>query len=128
MDQFKTGLKTPKERFQVEKKAMRVFDKPRKVRVFTQTRHVGENGLVRIDNKFYPLPEDVKNADVQIQIIDTNMTVSKDGVVVAELDKVEQVYQPKENPKDIPGIDKEMKRNPLQRPISAYAQALGGDW
>ena len=59
------------------------------------------------------------------------MTVSKDGVV-AEVDKVEEVYQPreqtKENPKDIPGIDKEMKRNSLQRPISAYAQALGGDW
>ena len=132
LDQFKTGLKTPKERFQIEKEAMRVFDKPRKVRVFTETRRVDENGLVRIDNKFYPLPEDVKNADVQIQIIDTNITVSKDGVVVAELDKVEEVYQPKEQPKenlkDIPNNDKEMKQNPLQRPISAYAQALGGDW
>ena len=123
---------SPKERFQIEKEAMRVFDKPRKVRVFTETRRVDENGLVRIDNKFYPLPEDVKNADVQIQIIDTNITVSKDGVVVAELDKVEEVYQPKEQPKenlkDIPNNDKEMKQNPLQRPISAYAQALGGDW
>lgn len=132
LDQFKTGLKTPKERFQVEKEAMRVFDRPRKIQVFTETRHVDENSLVRIDNKFYQLPKDVKNTDVQIQIIDTNITVSKDGVVVAELDKVEEVYQPKEQPKETPkdflGIEETMKGNPLQRPISAYTQALGGDW
>lgn len=135
LDLFENGLQTPKERFLLEKNALQRVNRAHIAGVREETRHVDRNGLVRVDNVFFRLPDAVRNTDVQILIDDNSLVVSRKGVFVIELDKAQGVYQPTQQPAEIcreseplPPIEERFNRNTLQRPLEDYAAALGGAW
>lgn len=94
LDDLIEGLKTPKERFWIEKGALRSFDKPRIAAIREETRKVNGADLIRVDNNFYRLPCELINKDVQILVDDSTVIVSRKGVFVVELDKAASVYRP----------------------------------
>lgn len=135
LDDLIDGLKTPKERFWVEKTKLRSFDKPRIAAIREETRKVDGAGLIRIDNNFYRLPSELINKDVQILVDDTTVIVSRKGIFVAELDKATSVYRPslqKENKParftELPPPLETYAKNSLQRPLQEYEKVIGGNW
>lgn len=132
IDEIVQGLRTPKERYWVEKSYLREMDKPRVAAIREETRKVDSGGLIRIDNCFYRLPSELINKDVQILTDDTTIVVSRKGVFVMELDKASSVYRPaeqkeKEKSPDIRSVnmDERYCRNTLQRPLSDYSKITG---
>lgn len=135
LDDLIEGLKTPKERFWIEKNALRSFDRPRIAAIREETRKVDGAGLIRIDNNFYRLPSELINKDVQILVDDSTVIVSRKGVFVAELDKATSVYRPslqkeQETKKftELPTPLEAYTRNTLQRPLKEYEKITGGSW
>ena len=135
LDDLIEGLRTPKERFWVEKGALRSFDKPRIATIREETRKVNGAGLILIDNNFYRLPSELINKDVQILVDDSTVIVSRKGVFVAELDKAASVYRPflqkeQESKKftELPTPLEIYTQNTLQRPLKEYEKITGGSW
>lgn len=132
LDDITKGLKTPKERFELEKGYLMKL-KPLAYRVIEENRKVDKAGLIRIDNNFYRLPDSYANKDVQILVYDNVITVSRKGVFIIELDKAKSVYQPKfqteaaaiENVVEIPTAipDNKYQNNSMQRPLLDYQKA-----
>lgn len=126
------GLKTPKERFEQEKKYLMEL-KPLAYRVIEENRKVDNAGLIRVDNNFYRLPNCYANKDVQILVYDNVITVSRKGVFIVDLDKAKSVYQPKfqtetspiQNAVVLPDAVTENKyqNNPMQRNLLDYQKA-----
>lgn len=132
IDDLIEGLRTPKERYWLEKNHLRPMDRPRVAAVREETRKVDSSGLIRIDNCFYRLPSELINKDVQILTDDTTIVVSRKGVFVTELDKASSVYRPpvqeeKEAVRKSHQIymDERYCQNALQRPLSDYAKVTG---
>lgn len=126
------GSKIPKERFIAEKEALL----PLKAKTYSYRedwRKVGNDGLIRVDNMLYRVPDNVKNKDVQILIDNQTIQVYHLGKRIAELDKTKGVYPVKQQ-----GYEKkepvEVKMpylpqyhvNPLQRSLMDYLSLLGG--
>lgn len=135
LDDLIEGLKTPKERFWIEKGALRSFDKPRIAAIREETRKVDGAGLIRVDNNFYRLPCELINKDVQILVDDSTVIVSRKGVFVAELDKATSVYRPclqkeKETKQfnELLTLLEIYTKNILQRPLKEYEKITGGSW
>lgn len=126
-DDFAEGLKTPKERFLVEKSALAPVDRPRAFNVREEERKVDSMGLIRIENKRYRVPDSVKHMSVQTLITDTAITVLHGGKTVIELDKVDSVYQIKEQdgpaPDPLPAlvaVDSKWTNGELDRKLTDY--------
>lgn len=133
LDQTVPGLRIPKERFMLESKELQPLNKVRIAQIREETRHVDRTGLIRIDNRFYRVPDDVKDLDVQILIDEQSIVVSRRGLFVVELDKVKSVYHLKQQPPEgvhrasaLPAIDPRYSKNPLQRDLSSYQSVTGG--
>lgn len=132
LDDFIQGLRTPKERFYLEKPKLQPLDKPHIASIREETRRVDKTGLIRVDNAYYRVPDCVANKDVQIMFDDNTIMVTRKGVLVIELDKTEGVYQPKQqqsqtvlSPAELPAVTSAYANNPLQRSLKDYAEAIG---
>lgn len=135
LDHFIQGIRVPKERFLLEREKLQRIQKPRIETIREETRKVDSMGLVRIDNAYYRLPDAVKNMSVQTLITDSTITVSRGGIFIIELDKANEVYQPKEQnaeariplPELVP-VAEPYANNSLQRSLKVYEKAVGGSW
>lgn len=131
LDAFVTGLRTPKERFLLEKKHLRELNQTRIAYVREETRKVDAAGLIRVDNEFYRLPNDLINKEVQILMDDHTIVVSRKGNFIIELDKARSVYRPQQQkceirqPQALKSLDPTYAVNPLQRPLSDYSKVTG---
>lgn len=135
LDAFVDGLRTPKERFKLERSSLQKKDKPRAFAAREETRQVDSMGLIRVDNQYYRVPDAVKNMSVQTLITDTSIFVSNGGQFVVELNKATEVYHPKlqpgEPPKAVPALPTTIDprfMNPLQRSLEPYSDLAGGNW
>lgn len=88
------GALTPRQRWIVEKTKMRRNDKPPMMRTFIESRKVGRDGLVRVENKHYRVPDSLVGLEVQLQIDEKSITVMKGTQVVATLNKTADVFNP----------------------------------
>ena len=132
-DSFVRGIRLPKESFLLERDKLQRLEKPRIETMREETRKVDAMGLVRIDNVYYRLPNAVRNMSVQTLITDSTITVSRGGIFIIELDKVNGVYQPAEQTvqvkpavPELESIDEPYAHNPLKRSLEIYVKALGG--
>lgn len=137
LDEFVPGLKVPIERFSLEKNQLRPLVKPRYCRLREETRRVSNSCLIRIDNDFYRVPNELANKEVQVLISDTTITVARAGENLFELDKATEVYTPPVQPPctEEPAWQELLARqleatsayhnNPLQRPMSFYDASVG---
>lgn len=103
LDDYLKELRTPKERFLVEKPMMLELDgMPRFVRVREETRKVDAAGLIRVDGNAYQLAREFAQQEVQLLIDEFKIVVTRKARLIVELDKAGSVYKPllqKENPR-----------------------------
>lgn len=135
LDAFIDGLRTPKERFKLERNNLQKIDKPRAFAVREESRRVDNMGLIRVDNQYYRVPDAVKNMSVQTLITDNVIVVFNGGLFVAELDKAREVYHPEPQPgeplKALPELPETIDPryvNTMQRSLEVYSQLVGGNW
>lgn len=133
LSDFERNIKTPRDRFQIEKRYLRSIDgKPRIANVREETRKVDSAGLIRIDGDFYPLPKELSNKVVQVLVDDTTIVVTNQGALIAELDKADTVYRPEPQKvsgntlPDLPIVAEAYAHNPIQRPLTDYSAYVGG--
>ena len=136
LDDFIKELRTPKERFLVEKEAMlELAGRSRFVQLREETRKVDAAGLIRVDGNAYLLARELAQQEVQLLIDDSKIVVARKACVITELDKAGSVYKPrtqKESPRreKLPAwpvsADPSFCRNSLQRDLGEYAAVLGG--
>lgn len=60
----------------------------------TEVRHVGADGLIRVDNRYYQLPHDLVYQEVQVQVDDWSITVIRPQGKSLTLDKVKDQFHP----------------------------------
>ena len=56
-------------------------------RCFIESRKVGKDGLIRIENKYYKVANNLVGLEVQVQIDESTITVMKGKQPVATLNK-----------------------------------------
>lgn len=134
------GPYTPEDRFLLEEPKLRKCDLPRIANFKSETRKVAKDGLIRVDNMYYPLPHSLIGMEVQILTDANTVTVSRAGEEVAVLDKAAGVFKP--NPQTVSTVSSEEAAyrrlskdpqwqqyqssvNPLQRDGSVYDRAIG---
>lgn len=88
------GADIPQERWLLEKQALRINNKPSIAGVFFESRKVGRDGLIRVDNSYYRLDDALIGLEVQIQYDEKSISVSRAGKQVANLDKTKDVFNP----------------------------------
>ena len=74
-----SGSGTPAERWILEKQALRSNDKHSIAGVFFETRKVGRDGLIRVDNQYFRLDDALIGLEVQIQYDEKSISVSRAG-------------------------------------------------
>ena len=95
LDDYLKELRTPKERFLVEKPMMLELDgMPRFVRVREETRKVDAAGLIRVDGNAYQLAREFAQQEVQLLIDEFKIVVTRKARLIVELDKAGSVYKP----------------------------------
>lgn len=134
LDDYLKEIRTPRERFTVERQAMMgIKGLPRFVRVREETRKVDAAGLIRVDGNAYLLPRELAQKEVQLLVDDVSIVVTRKARVIAELDKVDSVYKPrvqKESlrPEKLPHLpqipDPLYCCNNLQRSLDVYDHAV----
>lgn len=96
LDDYLKELRTPKERFLVEKANMlNLGGLPRYVRVREEARKVDAAGLIRVDGNAYRLAPELAQKEVQLLIDESKIVVTRKACFIVELDKTESVYKPK---------------------------------
>ena len=80
-DPFLQGPKTPAERWQIEKPALRPHNKSSIARARREFRTVDKNGLIRVDNAMYRVPDVFVLRSVQLVVIENTITVSCGEIV-----------------------------------------------
>lgn len=133
------GERTPANRFVVERKALLPMNRPSFVSLRRERRKVDHNGLIRVDNHLYRLPEGFANQNALLEITDRQIIVINDKGVVIKLDKTLDRFKPKLQAKaSVGGIDIAAKvsiesdtvspvPNELCRPAEYYDTVFGGD-
>lgn len=137
LNDFLKDIKTPKERFAIEKKTLRPIDgHPKVANVREETRKVDAAGLIRVDGNAYQLAKGLAHKEVQLLIDESSISVSRKGQFVIELDKAKSVYKPerqRETPlgkklQPLPEVKPEFKQNHLSRALITYSNVAGGTW
>ena len=85
-DPFLRGPKTPAERWLIEKPALRPNRKPPIAMARYEERAADKNGLIRVDNAMYRVPDGFARRDVQLVVVGDTITVRCGGQSVI-LDK-----------------------------------------
>lgn len=130
------GPRTPAQRWQIELPKMRALSKPPMIHTYVETRKVGNNdGLIRVDNKYYRVPQHLVGMKVQIQIDESMISVLQGGVMVATLDKTADVFNPQAQDLSNGEIEKEaydksrdkLAEDPQWQAYSEHRSALSAD-
>lgn len=115
---------------------MRALSKPPMIHTYVETRKVGNNdGLIRVDNKYYRVPQHLVGMKVQIQIDESTISVLQGGVMVATLDKTADVFNPQAQDLSNGEIEKEaydksrdkLAEDPQWQAYSEHRSALSAD-
>lgn len=122
------GLRTPEERLKEDKAELQPFDKPRIANVWQETRKVDAKGLVRVNNRFYRVPDRLISQEVEVQVLEDSIIISRAGIEQVKLDPEnfmqvqmqDHSRKPCESPKDYP----EYQNNPYQRGFEEYADFM----
>ena len=137
LDDFLKSVRTPRERFAIERKCLRpVLGHPRVAGIREETRKVDGAGLVRIDGNAYRLAKGLAHKEVQLLVDDSSIVVSWKGRFVIKLDKAESVYMPDlqededpcTNSIQLPSADRGLNQNHLLRSLESYSSLAGGSW
>lgn len=88
------GPFTPRARWVVEKSALRPFDKARIANMFFAHRKVSKEGLIRVDNKYFRVDNELIGLKVQLQYDESKIIVFRGSEQVIELDKAEDGFNP----------------------------------
>ena len=88
------GPYTPAKRFLREKRHLRKNHLPSIARLFKEARRVGKDGLIRVQNRYYRLPDACAGKEVQVLIDDQTITVTRAGETIAKLDKTTDAFNP----------------------------------
>ena len=94
-DPFLRGPKTPAERWLIEKPALRPNRKPPIAMARYEERAADKNGLIRVDNAMYRVPDGFARRDVQLVVVGDTITVRCGGQSVI-LDKAKDIVTAKE--------------------------------
>ncbi len=92
------GPYTPRARWYVEKAALRPFDQPRIASVFFERRKVTREGLIRVDNRYYRVNDELIGLEVEIQHDESEIIVRRGAKELAKLNKARDVYSPTQIP------------------------------
>ena len=65
-------------------------------RCFIESRKVGKDGLIRVENKYYKVANNLVGLEVQVQIDESTITVMKGKQPVATLNKTADGFNPKQ--------------------------------
>lgn len=88
------GPFTPRARWIIEQKALRPFDKPRIANMFFANRKVSKEGLIRVDNKYFRVNNELIGLKVQIQHDESKVIVFRGSKKIIELDKAKDGFNP----------------------------------
>lgn len=130
------GAKTPGERWIVEKPALRPLNKAPIAVLYRLSRKVTKNGLVRLDNEMYRVPNEFAMLNAEILVGRTEITVTCAGKTIT-LNKAEAIFTPEQQTKSNSKPQEEkykdkikeleeneewqkMQKPQVQRPTSAY--------
>ena len=94
-DPFLQGPKTPAERWLIEKPALRPNRKPPIAMARYEERTADKNGLIRVDNAMYRVPDGFARRDVQLVVVGDTITVRCGGQSVV-LDKARDIITAKD--------------------------------
>ena len=95
-DPMLEGAKTPKERWALEKPALTIVNKAPLMSIRRETRVINKNGLLRVDNDYYRVPDFLINKKVQILISQKEITISCAGQKAYTLAKAEAKVTPEQ--------------------------------
>ena len=65
-------------------------------RCFIESRKVGKDGLIRVENKYYKVANNLVGLEVQVQIDESTITVMKGKQPVTTLNKTADGFNPKQ--------------------------------
>ena len=94
-DPFLQGPKTPAERWLIEKPALRPNRKPPIATARYEERTADKNGLIRVDNAMYRVPDGFARHEVQLVVVRDTITVRCGGQSVI-LDKARDIITAKD--------------------------------
>ena len=94
-DPFLQGPKTPAERWLIEKPALRPNRKPPIAMARYEERTADKNGLIRVDNAMYRVPDGFARRKVQLVVVRDSITVRCGGQSVI-LDKARDIITAKD--------------------------------
>ena len=94
-DPFLRGPKTPAERWLIEKPTLRPNRKPPIAMARYEERATDKNGLIRVDNAMYRVPDGFARRDVQLVVVGDTITVRCGGQSVI-LDKARDIITAKD--------------------------------
>lgn len=124
------GLRVPYERYLYERTFLQPIEKPRIASVREETRKVNAQGFIRVDNQYYRVPDRFINQDVDLQIEEESILVSRKGRLIAELDaRFPYCHEVQDHKRGLPvqlqDCYPEYQKNPLQRSLSRYEEYIG---
>ena len=88
------GPNTRRERFEIEKQKLMPIAPPKIARLNVYHRIVSKDCLIRINNKFYKLPDAYACKDAQVYESETTISVSYPKLESVEFDKAKGIYTP----------------------------------
>ncbi len=132
---FDNGPYTPRTRWYVEKETLRPFDKPRIAGVFFERRKVTREGLIRVDNRYYRVNDELIGLEVEVQHDESEIIVRRGTKEFARLDKAKDVYTPKQIPASTEGAQQtsveaqveKLKADPQWQALQESPDALNRD-
>lgn len=80
----------------MERSKLRRCTQPSMCRCFIESRKVGKDGLIRVENKYYKVANNLVGLEVQVQIDESTITVMKGKQPVATLNKTADGFNPKQ--------------------------------
>lgn len=85
LDDYLKEIRTPRERFIVERQAMLSIEGlPKFVHVREETREVDAAGLTRIDGNAYLMPRELAQKEVQLLVDDVSIVITRKARVIAD--------------------------------------------
>ena len=126
------GPNTAKKRFWIEKDKLMRLEQPRSMRLREESRKGGKTGLIQVDGRYYRVPDEYSQKDVQILMDDHSIIVYRKGDLIVELDKESSVYTPSPQHVVDPSqnvvfqINQAYYSNPWLRSGSVYDRVIQG--
>lgn len=129
------GPYTPRTRWYVEKAAMRPLDKPRIAGVYFESRKVTKEGLIRVDNRYYRVKDELIGLEVEIQHDESTIIVRRGAEEVAKLNKAKDAFNPSQFPTSTVPVQEaaveaqveKLKANPQWQALQESPDALNRD-